>query len=235
MQINSKEILFGLPILTIREVVRQAMKERLWGNSEEEVSTIVAKVLNQPDVVAKQLIKQLIEDDYLILTKEKLGDICQYELTETEKGRRFGIANASKPISRQKATQLLNELIERAKAINVNDEFVYFVESIKVFGSYLSDKDTLGDLDIGVKLSRKYENDNFSQHNQQRINLAITKGRNFNNYFEEISWPNREVILMLKGKQRGLSLHDEDEDEVLKITETKLVYQYRGSITDPIN
>ncbi|HAQ20088.1 MAG TPA: hypothetical protein DCR40_12790 [Prolixibacteraceae bacterium] len=226
MQINSKEILFGQPILKIREVVRQAMKGRLWGNSKAEVAIRVAKILKQPDVVAKQLIKQLIEDEYLILTKEKLSDIYQYELTETEKGRRFGIANASKPISRQKATQLLNELIERAKSINENGELIYFVESIKVFGSYLSDKDTLGDLDVGVKLSRKHKPGDFTKHNQKRIALAKANGRQFSNSTEQLIWPHREVILMLKAKQRGLSLHDEDEDEVFKVTETKLVYQY---------
>ena len=227
MQIDPKEILFGQPILKIREVVRQAMKGRLWGNSKAEVAIRVAKVLKQPDVVAKQLIEQLIEDDYLILTKEKLSDICQYELTETEKGRRFGIANASKPISRQKATKLLNELIERAKSINENGELIYFVESIKVFGSYLSDKETLGDLDVGVKLSRKHKPGDFTKHNQKRIALAKANGRQFSNSTEQLHWPHREVMLMLKGKQRGLSLHDEDEDEVFKITETKLVYYYK--------
>lgn len=235
MRINPKEILFGQPILRIREVVRQTMQQRLWGTTESEIIDKVAIILLKSETVAKQVVKQMIHEDFIILNKVKYGEAYQYELTETDKGRRFGIATAAPPISREKATQLLNELIDRAKAINVNDELVYFVESIKVFGSYLSDKDTLGDLDVGVKLSRKHENDNFSQHNQQRINLAKTKGRNFNNYFEEICWPHREVMLMLKGRQRGLSLHDEEIDEVLKITETKLVYQYRGSMTDQTN
>lgn len=230
MQINSKEILFGQPILKIREVVRQAMKGRLWGNSKAEVAIRVAKVLKQSEDVAKQLIKRLVEDDYLILTKEKLSDVYQYELTETEKGRRFGIANASKPISRQKATQLLNELIERAKSINENGELIYLVESIKVFGSYLSDKDTLGDLDVGVKLTRKYKPGDFTKHNQKRIALAKANGRQFSNSTEQLIWPHREVMLMLKGRQRGLSLHDEDEDDVIKMTETKMVYHYRENL-----
>jgi len=227
MQIDPKEILFGQPILKIREVVRQAMKGRLWGNSKAEVAIRVAKVLKQPEDVAKQLIKNMIEEDYLILTKEKLSDIYQYELTETEKGRQFGIANASKPLSRQKATQLLNELIERAKSINENGELIYFVESIKVFGSYLSDKEALGDLDVGVKLTRTYKPGDSIKHNQKRIALAKANGRQFSNATEQLIWPHREVMLMLKEKQRGLSLHDEDEDEVLKMTETKLVYHYR--------
>lgn len=232
MQLDPKEILFGQPILKIREVVRQAMKGRLWGNSEEEVTIRVSNVIKQSEEVAKQLITQLIENDYLILTKEEFNDISQYELTETEKGRRFGIANASKPISRQKATQLLNELIERAKSINENDELIYFVESIKVFGSYLSDKETLGDLDVGVKLSRKNKPGDFTKRNQKRIALAKANGRQFSNSTEQLLWPHREVMLMLKARQRGLSLHDMDEDEVFGITETRLVFHYRENMTE---
>jgi len=235
MRINSKEILFDHPILRIREVVRHAMQQKLWGTTESEIIDKVAIILLKSETVAKLVVKQLIQEDFLILNKTKCRDGYQYELTETEKGRRFGIATATPLISREKATKLLDELIERVKVINANNELTYFVESIKVFGSYLSDKDTLGDLDIGVKLSRRYENDKFIQQNQQRINLAKIMGRHFSNYCEELGWPHREVMLMLKGRQRSLSLHDEEIDEVLKITETKLVYQYRGSITDPIN
>jgi predicted nucleotidyltransferase len=104
------------------------------------------------------------------------------------------------------------------------------VESIKVFGSYLSDKDALGDLDVGVKLTRKHKRGDFTRHNQKRIILAKANGRRFSNSTEELFWPHREVMLMLKGKQRGLSLHDQDEDEVFEVTETKLVYHYSENI-----
>lgn len=80
MQINSKEILFGQPILKMREVVRQAMKGRLCGNSKAEVAIRVAKVLKQSDVVAKQLIKWLIEDDYLIDNSPYLAHNSPYFL-----------------------------------------------------------------------------------------------------------------------------------------------------------
>ena len=169
------------------------------------------------------------------MKKTKYRDDYQYELTATEKGRRLGIATATPPISREKANQLLDELIHRAKAINANSELIYFVESIKVFGSYLSDKETLGDLDIGIKLGRNYEHDQFHEQNQLRIDQAKTKGRQFSNICDELGWPYREVMLMLKARQRGLSLHDEEIDEVLKITQTKLVYQYSRSITEPTN
>lgn len=230
MQINSKDILFGQPILKIREVVRFAMRQKLWGRSKAEVICKVGDILKEPNSVAKEIVKQMIHEEYFFLKKVKYGVIYQYELKETIKGRRLGITKVNPPISREKATQLLNELIDRAKAINANDELVYFVESLKVFGSYLSDKAVLGDLDVGIKLIRKYDSDKFAQKSQERSDLAIESGRRFSNSTDELFWSETEVLLMLKARQRGLSLHKEDEDEVFKLTETEQVYHYRENI-----
>lgn len=233
MRINSKEILNGQPILKIRGVVRRAMNQRLWGGSRAEVICKVALILKEPNSVAKEVVKQMIQDDYLLWKKVKIGGNYRYDLEETVKGRQFGIANASPPLSREKATQLLNELIDRAKAINANEELVFIVESIKVFGSYLTDKEVLGDLDVGFKLVRRYHNDQFTQKSDKRTKLAIENGRVFSNWTDKLCWSETEILLMLKNKQRGLSLHNEDSDEVFNVVElkTKLVYQYERCIS----
>lgn len=228
MQINPKETLFDHPVLKVREVVRQAMRGRLWGSSENELYEKVARALKQSSVPAEELVQQLVGEGYLLFEKKKFLDVVLFRLNETEKGRRFGLANATKPISREKATQLLNDLIERAKAINHRKELAYYVESIRVFGSYLSDKEVLGDLDIGVKLTRK---NNFTELEDNRIELARQSGRQFSNYSEVLDWPHREVMMLLKARKRGLSLHDIDEDKVFKVTETNLVFQYRKGKT----
>ena len=227
MRINNKDILFGQPILRIRDVIRDAMIERLKSVDKDYIEERVAMLLKQPKSVAKQIIKQLVSEDYLVLQNVKYGDVIQYEITETEKGRRFGIASADPSISRGKATQLLNELIERVKQVNATKDLIYYVETVKVFGSYLSTKDLLGDLDVAVKLARKYEGDKFMEENKKRSHLAIQKGRTFSNYFQELLWPHREVMLLLKTKKKGLSLHDEERDEVIHKTECKLVYQFK--------
>jgi predicted nucleotidyltransferase len=226
MRINPKEKLYGQPVLKIREVVRYAMQERLFRRTKALIIEEVSKILIQPKVISKQIIEKLIADEYLVLSKVKYVNFFQYELKETEKGRRFGIATADPAITRQKADALLNELIERAKAINANEDLVYIVERIKVFGSYLSNKDMLGDLDVAVKLTRKYEGNDFTKQNQQRISIALKNGRQFSNYINEIYWPHTEVMLMLKTKKKGLSLHDEDADEIIKKTGNQLVYEF---------
>ncbi|MFO7658138.1 MAG: hypothetical protein R6W78_13850 [Bacteroidales bacterium] len=230
MIINPKEIFCGQPILNIRKVVRNAMNEKLWGRSMTIITGKVAKILKQSTAISKQVVEQLIREEYLIYKKEKFGKSIQYELEATDKGRQFGLASATAPISREKATQLLDQLIERAKVINSNKELVYFVESLKVFGSYLSDKDYLGDLDVGVKLTRRFESVEFTHQSQKRIELAMANGWKFSNFLDKISWPHTELMLMLKAGKKGLSLHLEEIDDVIKISETKLVYQYDMSV-----
>jgi len=229
MNINPKETMFGLPVLKVREVLRHAIKERLWGDSRKKVIGKVALILKEPTLIAKELVNQLTEENYIVWVKKKFPEGIQYELTATEKGRRFGIAKATAPITRAKASELLHDLIERAKSINENPEFVFFVKRIEVFGSYLTDKEMLGDLDVGVKLDRRYKGRLFTQHNQQRIEMAKSGGRSFNNSTDQLNWPYLEVILMLKARKRGLSIHDINEDEVFSVTETRVVYQFPGN------
>ncbi len=226
MRINPKEKLYNQPILKIREVLRQAMQGRFFENTRALIVEEISGILQQSTAVSEEIVEQLIKDQYLILKEITVEDTLHYELVATDKGRRFGIASANTSITRQKADELLNDLIERAKTINAVGDLVYVVERIKVFGSYLSNKELLGDLDVAVKLTRKYEGIDFTNRNQKRIITASQNGRKFSSFMDQISFPHTEVMLMLKTKKKGLSLHDEDTDEIIKITETKLVYEY---------
>jgi hypothetical protein len=227
MRINSKEKLFGQPILKIREVVRYAMTERLRCIQKSMLFKEVSRILGQSTGIAKTVIEQLIKEKYLVLNKVKYGSTFQYELSETKKGRRFGVATADPLITREKASQLLKELIERAISINANEDYACYVERLSVFGSYLSGKTLLGDLDVFFKIMRKCEGDEYREKRDQRIKLAFRSGRVFPNFIEQLYWPEREVLLALKTRKKGLSLHDETGDEVFGKTESKVVYEFK--------
>jgi hypothetical protein len=226
MRLDPKEKLYGQHVLKIREVVRHAMQEKFFERTNALIITEISKILLQSIAVSKQVMEQLIKDEYLTLNKATSANVLHYELVATEKGRRFGIATANPAITRLKANELLSDLIERAKAINEKEDLVYIVERIKVFGSYLSGKELLGDLDVAVKLTRRYHGADFTNKNEERIMIASQNGRRFANFIDQISWPHTEVMLLLKTKKKGLSLHNEDEDEILTITENKLVYEF---------
>ncbi len=226
MRLDPKEKLYDQPILKIRDVVRHAMQERFFEKTSTLIIAEVSKILQQPAAVSKQIMEQLIKDEYLIINKVTAANVLHYELVATDKGRRFGIATGNTAITRQKADELLDDLIERAKGINANNDLVYFIETIKVFGSYLSNKELLGDLDVAVKVTRKFHGVDFTNQNEKRIMVASQNGKRFSSFIDQISWPHTEVIQMLKTKKKGLSLHNEEDDEILTITENRLVYEH---------
>ncbi len=223
MRINSKQILFGYPILKIREVIRYAMTRRLSGIDKKGIIKEIATVLGCEINNAKLVFEQLIKEEYLIFEKEKFRDTLYYEVSETEKGRRLGVTKANPPITRAKADLLLAELLERVEKVNSNTDLVYKVESVKVFGSYLSDQEILGDIDVAVKLEKRGTGEEFKSKSEERIKLAYKNGRVFSNFIDQLYWPYREVMLLLGTRKKGLSLHE--EDEVINRTESKTVFQ----------
>ena len=67
--------------------------------------------------------------------------------------------------------------------------------------------------DAGVELEAKWDASNTSQEEflaitGKRVEAARTRGRSFSSFIEELDWPRREVLLHLKARTRGLSLHE---------------------------
>jgi predicted nucleotidyltransferase len=225
MRIQPNQILFDQPILKIREVIRYAMTGRLSGIEKNEIIKEIATVLGGTIKDAKLLFKKLINEEYLIFEKKKIGNNLYHEVTETEKGRRLGVTRANPPITRAKADLLLTELLERVEKINSNADLVYKVENVKVFGSYLSNQKILGDIDVAIKLEKKVSGDELISKTEERLQLAHKNGRTFSSFIDKLYWPRQEVILQLSTRKKGLSLHYDGEDEVLNRTESKVVFQ----------
>lgn len=132
-------------------------------------------------------------------------DITYYETTI--RGNALGMAKAGKPVSRGSADRVLREFLERVRSVNDRPELAHRVESVVVFGSYLSDQDKLNDLDIAVELKRRGGDD--EAHEKLRkasLDRACASGRRFGNIVEQLFWPQREVLLALKNRARTISL-----------------------------
>lgn len=227
MRINAKDTLFDIPVLKVREVIRLAMQERLSDSKKENIFKVVAKTIGASDAEGKRLFNTLLEEKYLNIKNKKWEGSNYWMVTETEKGRHLAVTRANPPITREKADNLLKEILERIKQINDTPEYVYKVSSAKIFGSYLSEKEILGDLDIAVKLDRKVDGAAFMELCKKRIELAYNTGRNFSNYIEQLDWPRREVLMHLSTRKKGLSIHIEGEDDILTRVQYKVVYEER--------
>src|SRR5258708_5087610 len=101
-------------------------------------------------------------------------------------------------LTRTTADRNLSELIERARAANRSPDFTYRIERLTVFGSYLTDKTRLGDVDVACKLAPRFTGERQDFVERARMQAAHATGRRFSNLTEEIGWPEREVVLFLK-------------------------------------
>jgi hypothetical protein len=113
-------------------------------------------------------------------------------------------------LHRADAARLLSRVIARAAQINLDPaRFPFAVRRLFVFGSFLTDKEVLGDLDIAAefKLVRPTA-DLFDERPRWRL----------------IHWQERTVVALHVRKPKLVSLHDIIEVRELD-TETKLVFE----------
>src|SRR2546422_746724 len=94
----------------------------------------------------------------------------------------------------------------------VSQHFVFRVAKAVVFGSYLSAKARISDIDIAILLEPK-EKDREKREalKAKRIQKAHEAGRTFHNIMDQVYWPEKEVLLFLKSRSRSLSFHSMEE------------------------
>ena len=110
------------------------------------------------------------------------------------------------PIKRETADAYLRALPARIEEINTRG-YAYRVVQVEVFGSYLSDKPLLGDLDLLVTLQMCGSGiDEQEKLRQQRRRMAKAAGRTFRSGLDEVFWPQCEVWRALRGKRYSVSL-----------------------------
>jgi predicted nucleotidyltransferase len=132
-------------------------------------------------------------------------------------------------ISRKKADQILSEVVERAKEINASPypKFMHFVTKIAVFGSYLTDKEKLGDVDIAVLFERREESvgEHFPEHARECIEIHK---KNVSDWMQMMFFPDKIVRQTLQNRSKSLSIHSYDElDRMVRDWNTphQVIYQ----------
>jgi hypothetical protein len=161
-----------------------------------------------------RLMAQLAGEGYIEPHPEQADGLDRWHLTV--KGRALSYASAAPPIRRRTADRIVRELLDRIDAINANDELVYVVTEAVVFGSYLTDTQQLSDVDIGFRLARRRPEARPREETKRRVAIARQRGREFRSWSEQFSWAYTEILLLLKSRSRGLSLHDMEDDGIFE-------------------
>lgn len=198
MRIIASQKMFGYPVLKIRRLMRAGAGGR-WG-----VSFIIATMgIGMRE--ASKLVRAMLS--YGLIAKSDLGSDGQtYELTI--KGMELGMASAAKPIKRATADRYVSELLRRVEEVNNDPDLLLWVDEVVLFGSYLTNSPTLGDVDLAVMYTRKFCPTHWRTQSRQRVAIAQANGRHFSGIIEKLAWPQREIELRLRQGLRALHLHD---------------------------
>ncbi|MEQ8567257.1 MAG: hypothetical protein RMA76_20245 [Deltaproteobacteria bacterium] len=157
-------------------------------------------VLGRPDADADEVVSVLIAHGF--------AEASSAGVRSTKLGNRLAASRLSKRLMRSTAERLLAEFLERLHAMNANDEFAYRVDKLVVFGSYLTDSPTLGDIDLGFDLEpRRADKDEHKAFCNARSMAAQEAGRHFPAFLDWLEWPRVEVCRALRASRRHLSFH----------------------------
>lgn len=109
---------------------------------------VFCEALGAPVREALPVLNTLVAEGFIQRDSERVDRF----LATTKLGQ-LALANVSEGLPRVEATKLLERVIARAIKVNAEPEkHMCQVECLVVFGSFLGDKEVLGDLDIGAEL-----------------------------------------------------------------------------------
>lgn len=134
-------------------------------------------------------------------------------------------------VTRNKATKILENLIARATEcyFECKYEVPYYPTQIFVFGSYMGDKDKLGDVDVFIeKMCKWRELDRMFDYYQYHPDNKTT------GYLNRLAYADNVFYRFLKNRSKSLSMHSLHELPVLKKQDPLIKYEKIWDISEII-
>lgn len=215
MLISREGEIAGLPAVQARALMR-AVRDYAASLGE------IAQLLGSSPGAARAIVQRFEDQGYLCQVEPFERRNVVYDPDEVPPGGTYqdleywgttiagnGLAKAriGKPMPRQKAAQLLDELLGRAATVNADDDSLFSVEWIEVFGSFADpDRQHVGDVDARVVFDRRVDGDEFLRRVSAVAAEAEAKGRRFNNPLDRLSFAELEFQRYVRGRSRRLDI-----------------------------
>jgi hypothetical protein len=200
IQIDSRSRIEGVSALALRNLLR-----RLGGDRSFTPKWFEAKGYGRKQ--SSNIVHGLIAMGYIKEAPDRAGTMW-YQLTDL--GHRFVAGSAAQRIHRSTAEKALAELMQRVAEVNASPDFIKRVGEVVVYGSYLSSKERLGDLDIAISTHWKSLTGSSAEfHNtlQEHFRKSGRQSQGLLDYY----WPELQIRLYLKNRKRSISLHEMDD------------------------
>ncbi|MDH2348146.1 hypothetical protein [Bradyrhizobium sp. SSUT77] len=180
---------------------------RLWTNARQRNKIFGLRLPTVPDFTAQthSLIEALLA--YQLICEEGRESDGRVVYRVTDEGHATGMKSLIPRMNRAAAAALLEEVLTRVARINSDGELLHYVTEVRVFGSYLTDSEDLGDLDLAIKLERRRIEGEWVKAAHA---LADKSGRTWN-FFQRLTFPETEVRRRIKSRLPRISLHETSE------------------------
>ncbi len=215
MRIRPDDLVVGFSAKQIRKLLRQ---------SDQFLSVDdVTKVLGLKGEIALRLLKTLERQG--VIERNTSAPDPNKNWKHTIKGGALSNALFSSPVSRRNAERALNEFMDRVREVNETSRFLFRVRKVVLFGSFLTESSTLGDLDVAIDLVPKEAD--ARRHSELALahaNSAAQRGRRFQNFVQRLDFPAQEVRSYLKARSRIIQLTD-CNDGALTMAESRVLYE----------
>jgi predicted nucleotidyltransferase len=197
------EEIAGRPALYVRALLRR-LRSNSWTVKE------VARLLKVSEGEARRLVYALRVLGYVEVVPEQRAGTWR----NTMVGNALANASAARPISRAEASRQLEQFLVRVALVNADDSWLHRIGKVVIFGSYLSNQEWLGDIDLAIRLDRRPQfADRWAEAVLARAESAERRGRHFRGFIDRLAWAENEVKQNLRGGVRLLSLHDWSMEE----------------------
>lgn len=214
MRIDLREDIAGQPAAAIRRFLRRSHGDS-WAHSYLMDRLGVDKAA-AGKVITELAARGLVEPD---------ASVGGEYWKNTIRGNAFAGATAAKPLLRVSADLRLKEFLARVEEVRRNPYYLYRVQRVVLFGSYLTAKDRINDIDLCVILAvKEKDKDKQDRLRTQRIEETLRRGKVFKSFLDRLTWPEAEVLKFLKAKSRSISLHTES-DMPLTAGRSKVIYR----------
>lgn len=216
MRVSKQMTIAGLPAVAMRDVFK-ALR-----NSDWDIHDLSRRLGVSPEE-ASNIADSLVADGYIELVLEHDGGAV---FTATTKGAALSNASAAKPITRKTADRLVKGIVERAAQINATPHFLHHVTKVYAFGSYLTDRIDLGDIDVAVELRRKVDGEAFISASQEYADRLAAQGQRFPNFTARLFCAEADLYKTLRGGSRAISIHEAAELAELEVTASQVIYEH---------
>lgn len=179
-------------------------------------------------VEIKEIFSALVSDGWIEQNKKE-DKFDDEKYIVTDKGNQLSVKSLVPRIDREKANGLVGDMIKRIEQINHDPSLLDYVTRVVVFGSYITDTNDLGDIDLCVSIVRRI--DDYKEHTRARKAFNEASGKRFSTYLDTLFYHQNVVKQRIKNRSPYISLHDESDLELAAVTRT--IYEFSPPVDKP--